>query len=82
MENYKVDFCDEANEIIKELTKKEVKLIKEKQELLEALKSADTFIKNGREYGYIQFPEEPDVACKTMKLINDTLKKYEEGENE
>ena len=28
--DYKVDFCDEANEIISELTKEKVKLIKEK----------------------------------------------------
>ena len=36
--DYEVDFCDEANEIITELSEEKVELIKEKQELLESLK--------------------------------------------
>ena len=55
---------------------------KEKEELLEALKRANSFIDNGIKYGYIIEPEEPDKACETIKLIKKTIAKVEGAQNE
>ena len=82
--DYKVDFCDEANEIISELTKEKVKLIKEKQELLQQLKLITKMCKaigtfengvkwRGMDEGEMQAE---GVICDSEKLI----RKYKEGE--
>lgn len=49
-------------------------------ELVEALRAADAFIRNGTEFGYIQFPRDvADPAHKTPALIRAALASAEGG---
>lgn len=50
-------------------------LIAAAPDLLEALRCAQNFIKNGVELGYIRLPEAPDSALDTPAVINAAIAK-------
>ena len=83
--DYKVNFCDEANEIISELTKEKVKLIKEKQELLNLLKETAQVLESIRdclEPGDCNLEGGLEWLYDTQIMIKNKLEKYEEDNDE
>ena len=82
--DYEVDFCDEANEIITELSEEKVELIKEKQELLELLEESVEQLKSARyciEDGDCALETGPDWMFDIQEMIEEVLEKYE-GDND